>query len=73
MAGHLNQGNTAAVSHMCRALAHLIDHVIPHVPLRQWVLRCRSRCGADERQRLRLRLRLEHLCPYITRPALAHE
>jgi hypothetical protein len=25
--------------------AHLVDHVIPHVPMRQWVLSLPSRCA----------------------------
>ncbi|MEO8223858.1 MAG: hypothetical protein ABI661_03560 [Gammaproteobacteria bacterium] len=32
---------------MPQAAAHLVDQVIPHVPVRQWVryCRCRSRCA----------------------------
>ncbi len=35
---------------MSRTLAHLVDHVIPHVPVRQWVLSLRSdrRLQGDE-------------------------
>ena len=28
---------------MAQTAAHLVDHVIPHVPVRQWVLVCQSR------------------------------
>ena len=31
--------------HMAQTAAHLVDHVIPHVPVRQWCCHCPSRCA----------------------------
>ena len=67
--------------------AHLVDHVIPHVPVRQWVLSlpiamarellCCDIDGFSLHAAVRVdaheRKRLEQLCRYITRPALADE
>ena len=31
--------------HMAQTAAHLVNQVIPHVPVRQWVCHCPSRCA----------------------------
>ena len=59
---------------MIESAAHLLDHVLPHQPIRQWVLTfpyplrflfAATVCEAHQRSKL------ERLCRYIPRPPIA--
>jgi hypothetical protein len=42
--------------------AHLADHVSPHLPVRQWVLRHRTLCKKLQKQYLTILIKLRKLC-----------